>query len=102
MIQTEPEGDLELTMSQYTDIINAINKANGTVDDIKRDVKTLGDEMFHMDEVDPAKMPVTGQRKQQFWGLWAVGKELPDLVEDFKAKLAEIDGRLAAIEDKTV
>ena len=96
------EGDLDLMPSQYENLYNQATKTNGTLDDIVRRVKTIEDEMFHMPEVDLAVMPETGQRKQQFWGLWAVGKELPGLVEDFKAKLAEIDDRLAAIEDKTV
>jgi hypothetical protein len=94
-------GDLQLTMSQYSDIINKLSEVAGKVDGVKNDTKTTADELFHFPEVDPAVMPKTGQRKQQFWGVMAVGKELPDLLGRFEEKLDEIDKRLAAIEAKT-
>lgn len=92
------EGDLQLMPGQYENLFNQATSANGKLDDLKRRVETIENEFFHFPEVDPAVMPVTGQRKQQLWGVLAVGKELPDLLRRFEEKLAQIDQRLGALE----
>lgn len=80
-----------LTDDQQRDLYNQSTKTNGTLDDLRRRVEEIQNEMFHFKTVDPDEMPVTGQRKNQWWDLLA----LPDRLDDVVSRLEAIEEKLS-------
>lgn len=85
--------DGEFTMDQYATLLNAINHVSGNVDEVKRLQNENNDELFHFPEMTEP-VPVTGQRKSQFWRLLTAGGK----VDALQVQVNGVGERLTTIE----